>query len=257
MTPRRPVAAASFSRPTIAASRCRSTCGLHGLGGRQHLRRRRPDTDGDPAAEPLAEVRVEAGLELACDRIRRADGEVVEAPRLPQVERGSRRVAEVLVSQLLAVVLRRASLALATAVVVARELVEELRPVDQPAELEDVELRSLPVGEQHADGLVLLHHRLELTDRGCVVDHEARSHRLRELDHLPELRGGAREDREAAGLAPVDASADERFDAPQVVVHRAMAVGARPARSAAHPRARAPHLGGVSASVRRHPGNTM
>ena len=130
--------------------------------------------------------------------------------------------------QLLAVVLRRASLALAAAVVVARELVEELRAVDQPAELEDVELRSLPVGEQHADGLVLLHHRLELPDRGCVVDHEARSHGLRELDHLPELRGGAREDREAPGLAPVDASTDERFDAPQVVVHRPMAVGAGP-----------------------------
>ena len=153
---------------------------------------------------------------------------MVEAARLPEVERGARGVAEVLVGQLLAVVRRRASLALAAAVVVARELVDELRPVDQPAELEDVELRPLAVGQQHAHRLVLLHHRLELADGGRVVDHEARPHGLRELDHLPELRRGAREDREPARLAPIDAAAHERLDATQVVVHGSMAVGARP-----------------------------
>ena len=40
----------------------------------------------------------------------------------------------------------------------------QLGAVDEPAELEHVELGALPVGEQHADRLVLLHHRLELAD---------------------------------------------------------------------------------------------
>ena len=93
--------------------------------------------------------------------------------RLPQVERGPGGVAQVLVGQLLAVVGGRAPLPLAAAVVVARELVEELRPVDQPPELEHVQLRPLLVGQQHADGLVLLHHRLELAHRRGVVDDQA------------------------------------------------------------------------------------
>jgi hypothetical protein len=129
---------------------------------------------------------VQRTFELAGDGVGRADGEVVVAARLPEVERGAGGVAEVLVRELLAVVGGRAALALTSAVVVARELVEELGAVDEPAELEDVELGPLPVGQQHGDGLVLLHHRLELSDRRCVVDDEARAHRLRELDHLPE-----------------------------------------------------------------------
>ena len=218
-------------------------------------RRRRTDADGDPAAEPLAQVRVEPGLELAGDGVGRADGEVVEAARLPQVEGGPRRVAEVLVGQLLAVVGGGAALALAAAVVVARELVDELGAVDQPAELEHVELRPLPVGQQHADRLVLLHHRLELTDRRRVVDHQARAHRLRELDHLPEVRGRAGEDRQPTRLVAVEAALHERLDASEVVVHRPVAVGPACGRRAARRRARARRPGDASIADRRRRGN--
>ena len=47
-------------------------------------------------------------------------------------------------------------------VVVARQLVELLRVVDQLAELEHEHAGPLPVGHQHPDGLVVAQHRLDL-----------------------------------------------------------------------------------------------
>ena len=134
-------------------------------------------------------------FELAGDGIGRADGEVLEAMGLPQIEGGTGRVAEVLVGQLLHVVLRRAPLPQTPRVVVARELVDQLRPLHEPAELEDEQPCPLPVGQQDADRLVLLHHRLELPDGRHVVDDHLGVDRHRQLDDLPQVRGGAREDR--------------------------------------------------------------
>jgi hypothetical protein len=176
-------------------------------------------------AQALAQVGVQRPLELAGDGVGRADGEVLEALRLPQVERSTSGVPEVLVGELFDVVLRRAALAQATQVVVARQLVDQLGALDQAAQREDEQSCSLLVGEQHADGLVLLHDRLELAHRGCVVDHHLRADRDGQLDHLPEVGRRAREDRQAAGLAAVDPSAHERLDLAEVVVHGPMAVG--------------------------------
>jgi hypothetical protein len=87
---------------------------------------------------------------------------VVKAPRLPQVEGGPRGVPEVLVGQLVDVGVGGAALALAAVVVLAGQLVEQLGALDEQALLEDEEPSQLPVGQDDADRLVLLHHRLEL-----------------------------------------------------------------------------------------------
>ena len=151
---------------------------------------------------------------------------------------------------------RRAPLALAAAVVVARQLVEELGAVDQQAELEHEELGPLLVGEQHADGLVLLHHRLELADRGRVVDHEARAHRLGQLDHLPEVGGGAGEDRQAPRGA---AGRCRPSRTPRSGAGRRARSGGRwlvvVRRGARHP-ARARRPGGARGAARRRRGST-
>ncbi|MDZ7734010.1 MAG: hypothetical protein U5R31_13900 [Acidimicrobiia bacterium] len=87
---------------------------------------------------------------------------------------GDRRgVAQVLMGELFDVMRRVAALLLPTFVVVPRELLEELGPVDQLAELEHEQARPLPVGEQHAEAVELLEHALELADGGQVVDHAA------------------------------------------------------------------------------------
>jgi len=184
----------------------------------------RADRDADAPAEALAQVRVQGTLELAGDRVGRADGQVLEAPRLPQVEGGPGCMAQVLVGQLLDVVLGRAPLAQTTEVVVAGQLVDELGALHEAAQREHEQPRSLLVGEQHADGLVLLHHGLELTHRRRVVDHDLRAHRHGQLDHLPEVGRRAREDRQAARLAAVEPGAHERLDLAEVVVHGSMAV---------------------------------
>ncbi len=200
--------------------------GLHRLGGGQHHGGRRTDRDRDPSTEPVAQVRVQAGLELAGEGVRRPDGEVLEPSCLPEVEGGSRGVSEVLVGQLLPVVGGGAALALAAAVVVARELVDELGAVDEAAELEHVELRPLPVRQQHANRLVLLHHGLELAHRRRVVDHQARPNWLRELDHLPDVRRRAGEDGQPTCLVAIEAPLHERLDASEVVVDGPVSVGA-------------------------------
>ncbi len=163
-------------------------------------------------------------FELTGDGVGSADGQVLEATRLPEVERGAGRVPQVLVRELLPVMGRRAALPFTPAVVVARELVEQLRAIDQQPELEDVELGPLLVGQQDADRLVLLQHRLELTHRRRVVDDHARPHRLGKLDHLPQVGGGTGEDRQPPRRTPIDAAPHEGLDASQVVVHGPVAV---------------------------------
>ena len=85
------------------------------------------------------------------------------------------RVAEVLLGVgLEGVGVVAAPVALAAGVVVAGQLLEQLGALDQLAELEHEHAGPLAVGEQHADGLVLAEHRLELADRGHVVDRPRR-----------------------------------------------------------------------------------
>jgi hypothetical protein len=135
-------------------------------------------------------------------------------------------VAQVLVRQLLHVRVGRAPLALAAGVDVARQLVDQLGPVDEQPALEHEEPGVLLVGEQHPDRLVLLDHRLQLAHRRRVVDDELRAHRHRELDHLPQVAGRAGEEGQAARRPPVEPSVHVGLDPAEVLVHRPVAVGA-------------------------------
>jgi hypothetical protein len=64
-----------------------------------------------------------------------------------------------------------APLARAAHVVVPRQLVDELGPLHELAELEHEQTGALAVRQQDADGLVLLDDRLERPDGRRVVDH--------------------------------------------------------------------------------------
>ena len=112
----------------------------------------------------------------------------------------------------------------ASGVVVARPLVEQLRVVHQLAEVEHQDAGSLAVGQQHGESVEALRHRLELADRGRVVDHHPAAHRDRQRDHLPEVMGRAGEDGQPAGGGPVDAAAHVVLDALEVACHRGRAV---------------------------------
>ena len=164
-------------------------------------------------------------LELAGDGVGRADGQVLEAAGLVEVEGGLRRAAQVLVGQLVDVGVGRAPLALTARVPVARQLVDQLGALDHDPLLEHEEPGPLAIGEQDADRLVLAQHGLELADRGRVVDDDLRAHRDGQLDDLPEVARRAGEDGQAAGGLAVDAPADVRLDALEVVVDGAVAVG--------------------------------
>ena len=228
VTPRPPVAAASFRRrddaPRRAPARPRPP------PPRRRPAPRRGDAPTATGTRPQSRSRrygCSAGLELAGDGVRRADGEVVEAPRLPEVEGGPGGVAEVLVGQLLAVVGGGAALALAAAVVVARELVDAARSgrrggrartrraapaAGRPAARRPARAPapSTRAGPTAGAWLITRHDR---TGFGSSITSQ-RSRR----------RAG--EDRQPAGLVAVEAALHERLDAPEVVVDRPVAVGA-------------------------------
>ena len=168
---------------------------------------------------------MEQPFELAGDGVGHADGQVLEAAGLVQVEGRLRGAAQVLVGQLLDVGVGGAALALAAGVPVARQLVDQLGALDDDTLVEHEEPGPLAVGEEHTDRLVLAQHGLELADGGCVVDHDLGAHGHRELDDLPEVARRAGEDGQAAGGLAVDPAAHVRLDPLQVVVDGAVAVG--------------------------------
>jgi hypothetical protein len=151
---------------------------------------------------------------------------VVEAVLLPDVERHPGRVAQVLLDPGLEVAgVVAAPVALAPVALVAGQGVEALGVLDQLAEGEHEHAGPLAVDQQHADGLVLAQHRLELAHRGHLVDDHLAVDRDRQLDHLPQPEIGAGEDGHAPRPRAVDAAPHELPDAPEVRVHRLLTVG--------------------------------
>jgi hypothetical protein len=140
-----------------------------------------------PASASRAQVRVQIGLDLASQLCRRPDDEMGERMLLVHREGGLGGMAHVLARQVVDVMLDTATGQMAAGVVVTGQLLEELRMLDQLAELEDEDPRVLLVDQEHTDRLGVLQQELELVDRGSMADQHLVPDGHRQLDHLEQL----------------------------------------------------------------------
>jgi hypothetical protein len=127
--------------------------------------------------------------------------------------------------------------AAAKAVVVVlgpRERVEQLGGLHELAELVDEHPGPLLVGEQEAEALVLVDHGLELADRRRVVHDHLVPDGHGEFDHVPEVVGGAGEERDASRLRAVDARSQVLLHPLQVGGDRSVAAVLRVCLSEQH-----------------------
>ena len=151
------VAEAVDERGLLARARPAASTSSGRVRGSRRLDARRGT--GTAPAEALPQVRVQAALELGGDVVGRADDEVVEA-----AAPGTRRTRRCAAwrrcwcgqpsTWCWTLVLRDRPVV----VVVTGQLVEPLRALDQLAELEHEHAGPLPVGQQHAEALVLVEH---------------------------------------------------------------------------------------------------
>ena len=138
---------------------------------------------------------------------------------LEHLERDISCVPDVLQHELFDVVLGLVvadQIAFTDRVVLARLGLEQLGMVDQLAELEDEHPRPLLVDEQHTEAVEFLHERFELTDRRRAVDHHTARHRHRQRNHLEQVTGRTREDREPTRLRSIESVAHVPLDLREV-----------------------------------------
>ena len=104
---------------------------------------------------------------------------------------------------------------LAAVVLVTRQTVEALAPVDELAELEHEQPRPLSVGKKDGEALGPLDHSLELANLRVLIDDQLVAHRHRQVQRLPEVARDAREKRKSARVRTVEATPDMVLDALQ------------------------------------------
>ena len=138
----------------------------------------------EPAAQPLAQVGMQVGLELAGQvrRGRRWPGARTDAGSTPRTPPGRRGAGAAGCAPPATWGWSPPRSRSPRTSVSRGSCLEQLGPLDQLAELEHEHAGPLAVGQQDADGLVLAQHRLELAHGGDVVDHHPGAHRHGQLD---------------------------------------------------------------------------